>query len=123
MEVNSAVVDDKDDFNRLQVKLKDSVGGECFLIILDDIWNESYTDWDSLKNPLNHGSRGSKIIITTRNENIALMMQKEPFHPMQPIPEDQSWSFGSGFSGDLKHPGFFELGQNGIQKAQYRQMK
>ncbi|GAA0144966.1 antimicrobial response protein [Lithospermum erythrorhizon] len=92
MEVNSAVVDDKDDFNRLQVKLKDRVGGECFLIILDDIWNESYTDWDSLKNPLNHGSRGSKIVITTRNENIALMMQKEPFHPMQPIPEDQSWS-------------------------------
>ncbi|GAA0167970.1 antimicrobial response protein [Lithospermum erythrorhizon] len=92
MEVNSAVVDDKDDFNRLQVKLRDSVGGACFLIILDDIWNENYTDWDSLKTPLNHGSRGSKIIVTMRDEKIARMMQNEPFHRMQPIPEDQSWS-------------------------------
>ncbi|GAA0172572.1 antimicrobial response protein [Lithospermum erythrorhizon] len=92
MEVNSAVVDDKDDFNRLQVKLRDNIGGECFLIIMDDMWNENYNDWENLKNPLNCGSRGSKIIITTRNENIALMMQNEPFHNMQPIPEDQSWS-------------------------------
>ncbi|XP_065868310.1 putative disease resistance RPP13-like protein 1, partial [Euphorbia lathyris] len=65
---------DKDkDLNSLQVKLKHKLSGKKFLIILDDVWSEKYEDWTLLCGPFEAGALGSRIIITTRLQNVADM--------------------------------------------------
>ncbi|XP_054778180.1 putative disease resistance protein RGA3 [Prosopis cineraria] len=44
-----------------------------FLVVLDDVWNDKITDWDTLKNLLQNGGEGCKILVTTRRESVALM--------------------------------------------------
>ncbi|KAG9142361.1 hypothetical protein Leryth_016837 [Lithospermum erythrorhizon] len=121
LEVNSSVVDDKDDFNSLQIKLKQSLIEKCFLFVLDDIWNDNYNDWHCLKAPMCYGSRGSKIIITTRNEKVAMMMQDEPFYHLKPINNEQSWSLFKSHiidcGGRLLSPDFEITGQAIVEKC------
>ncbi|XP_017628940.1 putative disease resistance RPP13-like protein 1 [Gossypium arboreum] len=58
---------DENDLNLLQVKLKEKLSGKRFLLVLDDIWNENYNDWDILQSPF---GEGTNIIVTTRFQNV-----------------------------------------------------
>uniref|UniRef100_A0A7N2LMG1 Uncharacterized protein n=1 Tax=Quercus lobata TaxID=97700 RepID=A0A7N2LMG1_QUELO len=62
---------DINDLNLLQVKLKDKLFGKKFLLILDDVWNESYDYWTQLRCPFEFGAPGSKIVVTTRNDRVS----------------------------------------------------
>ncbi|KAG8380077.1 hypothetical protein BUALT_Bualt07G0156100 [Buddleja alternifolia] len=60
--------------NELESLLKclgDSISGQKFLLVLDDVWEECCTKWEPLKNSLKCGGPGSKILVTTRSEIVA----------------------------------------------------
>ncbi|KAJ0779490.1 putative P-loop containing nucleoside triphosphate hydrolase, leucine-rich repeat domain superfamily [Helianthus annuus] len=59
-----------DSFNASKVIFQSVTGGEIFLLVLDDTWIENYEDWVTLVGPLHACALGSKIIITTRKEQL-----------------------------------------------------
>ena len=84
---------DTDDLNTLQVQLQQSLRHKKFLLVLDDIWDRRYIDWNNLKDIFNAGKIGSKLIITTRDERVALAVQTFlPIHYLTPLGSDECWS-------------------------------
>jgi hypothetical protein len=65
--------------------------GKRFLLVLDDIWNEKFIDWDLLSSPLKDGADGSRIIVTTRNQGVASIMRADTY-PLLHLSDDVCWS-------------------------------
>ncbi|KAK0607946.1 hypothetical protein LWI29_023108 [Acer saccharum] len=82
------VVTGDDDLNMLQVKLKQELSMKKFFLVLDDLWNENYDEWTSLCCPLDAGSPGSKIIVTTRNRSVSSIVGTLPTYPLKVLSDD-----------------------------------
>ncbi|CAJ2638796.1 unnamed protein product [Trifolium pratense] len=81
------------DLNILQVQLQQSLSNKKFLLVLDDIWYGRYVGWNSMNDIFNVGEMGSKIIITTRDERVALPMQTFLYvHRLRCLETEDSWS-------------------------------
>ncbi|WKA02268.1 hypothetical protein VitviT2T_020479 [Vitis vinifera] len=76
----------------LQSELRKMLNRRKFLLVLDDVWNEDYGDWDKLRIPLAVGSPGSKIIVTTRSERVASIMRPGKTYPLKGLSSDDCWS-------------------------------
>ncbi|XP_037497018.1 putative disease resistance protein RGA3 [Jatropha curcas] len=57
--------------DQLQARLRRSLGGRKFLLVLDDVWNENLVKWVELRGLLEGCALGSKIIVTTRSSRVA----------------------------------------------------
>lgn len=73
------------DLNKLQELLKEKLSGKKFLIVLDDVWSKNYEDWTTLSVPFSAGELGSKIIITTRSEDVASRMGSIRGYPLEKL--------------------------------------
>ncbi|XP_059310378.1 disease resistance protein RGA2-like [Lycium ferocissimum] len=66
------------DVNELQNLVQETLYEKNYLIVLDDVWNEDPVKWDELKKLLMVGACGSKILVTTRLEEVASVMGTVP---------------------------------------------
>ncbi|KAG8063550.1 hypothetical protein GUJ93_ZPchr0003g17689 [Zizania palustris] len=54
----------------LQQQLREHLSTRKFLLVIDNLWAEDYGFWEKLRCPLLAGEKGSKVLITTRNERV-----------------------------------------------------
>ncbi|XP_075644269.1 putative disease resistance protein RGA3 isoform X2 [Castanea sativa] len=62
-----------------------------FLLVLDDIWNENYKNWNDFKSLLIGGAKGSKILITTRVLLVAKITRPVSIYDLKGLSKDHSW--------------------------------
>ncbi|XP_062104502.1 putative disease resistance protein RGA3 [Humulus lupulus] len=62
-------------FDQLLTKIKESIVGKKFLLVLDDVWTEDTRKWEQLEESLKNGVEGSKVLVTTRKRHVASMMK------------------------------------------------
>lgn len=79
------------EFEQLQKQLRREINHQKYLLVLDDVWNENRGDWLNLKSLLIGGSKGSKILITTRNRKVAQITRTVPSYHLECLSENPSW--------------------------------
>ncbi|XP_012829155.1 PREDICTED: disease resistance protein RGA2-like [Erythranthe guttata] len=75
-------------------ELQTYLGAGRFLLVLDDVWNDSKGKWDDFINPLRKISSvtGNGIVVTTRNQSVASLVTTLPIHKLKELSEEQCWS-------------------------------
>ncbi|PWA44641.1 NBS-LRR resistance-like protein [Artemisia annua] len=82
----------ENNFNLLQEALMDKLREKQFLLVLDDVWTESYKDWETLVRPFSVCARGSKVIITTRKEKLLKELGCSQLNQLQCLSHDDALS-------------------------------
>jgi hypothetical protein len=77
--------------NQLQIKLKETLTGKKFLFVLDDVWDKNYFKWEALSNAFKSGAQESRVIITTRNQEVASVMSASATHRIMELPKEDCW--------------------------------
>ncbi|KAK9192533.1 hypothetical protein WN944_003226 [Citrus x changshan-huyou] len=112
---------DKDDLNLLQEKLKKQLSGNKFLLVLDDVWNENYNYWSILSCPFGAGAPGSKIVVTTRNLDVAKRMGADPEYPLKRLSDDDCLcvltQISLGATDFTRHQSLKEVGEQIVKKC------
>ncbi|KAL6614308.1 hypothetical protein ACP70R_036578 [Stipagrostis hirtigluma subsp. patula] len=78
--------------NMLQETLSRVLRGKRYLLVLDDVWNEDRDKWLSYRAALLSGGLGSKIVVTSRNENVGRIMGGLEPYKLKQLSDDDSWS-------------------------------
>ncbi|KAB2604111.1 disease resistance RPP13-like protein 1 [Pyrus ussuriensis x Pyrus communis] len=110
------------EMNLLEVQLRQQLMGKRFLLVLDDLWNENYGDWDRLRTLFTYGAKGSKVIVTTRSGRVASIVQNTiPIHDLEKLSDGDCWlllakhAFRNENPG--AHPDLVEIGKQIARKC------
>ncbi|KAL3533784.1 hypothetical protein ACH5RR_007305 [Cinchona calisaya] len=94
----------------LQNVLRGILHEKKYLLILDNVWSEDVRKWNELRCLLDVGASGSKIVVTTRIEEVAAMMGTIPVHYVKGLSNEDClslflskavWQGESGVYADL----------------------
>ncbi|CAB4303505.1 unnamed protein product [Prunus armeniaca] len=91
--------------------IHESIAGKKFLLVLDDVWNEDFSKWEVLKQPLLLGGVGSRILVTTRKERVAQAMRTTVMITLGALSEEYCWSI------------FSQRAFLGMEKGKYKQLE
>ncbi|KAM4087609.1 hypothetical protein ACB094_07G007800 [Castanea mollissima] len=72
-------------------ELKKEIDGKRYLLVLDDVWNDNRQKWLDLKNLLMSGAKGSRILVTTREEMVAKIVQPMQQYRLKGLNVDDAW--------------------------------
>ncbi|XP_059441124.1 putative disease resistance RPP13-like protein 1 [Corylus avellana] len=78
--------------DQLQIKLGEMLLGKKFLLVLDDVWDKTYPKWETLSNALKPGAQESKVIVTTRDFEVARVMHAGATHHIKKLSQEDCWS-------------------------------
>ena len=56
-------------------RICDKVRGKKFFLVFDDVWTEDYAMWKPFRDALESCSQSSRILVTTRKDKVAKMME------------------------------------------------
>ncbi|KAJ4968127.1 hypothetical protein NE237_014828 [Protea cynaroides] len=114
---------DASNFDVIARNLQKKLMGKRFLLVLDDVWSEErFADkWVTLIEPLRSGIAGSKVIVTTRSNEIARIVATNYTHHLGILSELECWSlfcrraFSNG--GPQETPTLVEIGKRILNKC------
>ncbi|XP_026377552.1 putative disease resistance protein RGA3 [Papaver somniferum] len=79
--------------NVLVDQVKKELENELYLLVLDDVWTEDFMEWNKLKSYLDVRAAASKIIVTTRKQEVASVVQGViPPYNLDVLSEADCWS-------------------------------
>lgn len=112
-----------DTFNVEQVhaSLQDALRGKRFLLIIDDVWSQDRSKWLELRSLLMVGACGSKVVVTTRSDYIASMMESVVTYKLKELPHEDclslfmKWAFRDGQ--ERRFPNLFRIGEDIVKKC------
>ncbi|XP_014511410.1 putative disease resistance protein RGA1 [Vigna radiata var. radiata] len=108
---------------QLQNLLRNRLEGKKFLLVLDDVWNEDPARWHELKEIIDVGVEGSKVLVTTRSHGVAVIMRTKPSHLylLGCLSEEDSLSLFVKYAFDdgeeKKHPELLKIGKEIVKKC------
>ncbi|XP_031122059.1 putative late blight resistance protein homolog R1B-14 [Ipomoea triloba] len=71
-------------------KVKEFLEGGKYFIVVDDVWSQQ--DWDHLKSAFPRNMKGSRVLLTTRHENVASHADSSSNpHHLKFLTNDESW--------------------------------
>ncbi|XP_049931653.1 disease resistance protein RGA2-like isoform X2 [Nymphaea colorata] len=73
----------------LNLEIMKHLKGKKFLLVIDDAWD--YDWWTELNGLLQQGALGSRVLITTRKEEVKVKIDDVYVHPMKCLSDDESW--------------------------------
>ncbi|XP_058080620.1 putative disease resistance protein RGA3 [Magnolia sinica] len=79
------------ELNPLQNKLIGTLRGKLILLVLDDVWNDDKEKWEELRLPFQSSMNGSRILVTTRSNKVASMMDASYLHKLGGLCDDDCW--------------------------------
>ena len=112
---------DIQNLNLLQIRIRETLTGKKFFLVLDDVWNENYIDWDELLRIFRCGARKIQIIVTTRSEKVAAIMHPISTHLLKQFSDEECWwlfaqhAFKNGNSHE--YPNLEVIGKRIVQKC------
>ncbi|XP_019092223.1 PREDICTED: putative disease resistance protein At3g14460 [Camelina sativa] len=87
-----------EDLPSLQIQLKKTLLGKRFLLVLDDFWSESDSEWESFQVAFTDAEEGSKIVLTTRSEIVSTVAKAEKIYQMKLMTNEECWELISRFA-------------------------
>ena len=109
------------DMDSMQQTLRGHLGNKKFLLVLDDVWNENHDKWDRFRVALTTGSRGSKVVVTTRSQRVASVMGSTASCWLTGLSEDDCWALferrAFGVGGAAKTPNLEAIGREIVKKC------
>ncbi|MED6186389.1 hypothetical protein PIB30_066165 [Stylosanthes scabra] len=105
----------------LQQDLKDQLSRRKFFMVLDDAWNENPSEWKTLLQPFRDGVKGSKVLMTTRNEKVANAAQKASPYKLGLLSEEDCWLVFSKHAhlstSSMENPDLKKVGRDIVKKC------
>ncbi|MED6179944.1 hypothetical protein PIB30_005744 [Stylosanthes scabra] len=73
----------------IREELREYMKQQKYLVVLDDLWDPLV--WDDIKRALPNGKTGSRILITSRNNEVANYTSPRPPHYLPFLNDEESW--------------------------------
>lgn len=88
-----------DTLETLLHQVRQSMEGQKFLLVLDDVWSDDREKWEQLTQPLRYGGVGSRVLVTTRKKEVAIMIgAASQMITLQLLSDEYCWSIFSGLA-------------------------
>ncbi|KAL0356976.1 UNVERIFIED_CONTAM: putative disease resistance protein RGA3 [Sesamum calycinum] len=114
---------DLEELDALQLILWDILHKRKFLLVLGDVWNEDEDEWDKLMPLFSYGFDGSRILVTTRSQKIAMIIgpSNRAYH-LKGLCEEDCWALfrKRAFLDQLEeenHPNLVVVGKELVKKC------